>query len=126
MKCENNLQLHEALTALISGNAGTVRDALKAIVEYTDTRLPPVQSDYEKSVKARMNDIFISSRREAFSDRCCGACRNFTECKTAVERRDALKADAIERGNTELIKLIEREERGQYAEGLTAILGGRK
>ncbi|GHU43836.1 hypothetical protein FACS1894190_14690 [Spirochaetia bacterium] len=50
MKCETNLQLHEALGALIEGSTGTERAALIAIREYTDERLPTIPTEGERRV----------------------------------------------------------------------------
>ncbi|GHT94210.1 hypothetical protein FACS1894141_0440 [Spirochaetia bacterium] len=76
MQCTNNIQLHEALAALVAGSTGTTRDALAAIMAYTDDRLSPAVEDFEKSAK----ECIKAARRQMYSDRCCNHCQNFMDC----------------------------------------------
>ncbi|GHV80624.1 hypothetical protein AGMMS49944_24150 [Spirochaetia bacterium] len=76
MQCTNNIQLHEALAALVAGSMGTTRAALTAIMEYTDDRLSPAIEDFEKSAE----ECIRAARRQRYSDRCCDGCQNFMDC----------------------------------------------
>lgn len=84
MICETNEQLHEALSALVAGSTGTTREALTAIMAYTDDRLSPAVEDFEKSAK----ECIRAARRQRYSDRCCHSCQNFMTC-TEIDKSEA-------------------------------------
>ncbi|GHU98474.1 hypothetical protein FACS189483_06530 [Spirochaetia bacterium] len=90
MQCTNNIQLHEALAALVAGSTGTTRAALTAIMAYTDDRLSPAVEDFEK----RAQECIRDARRQRYSDRCCHSCQNFMTCKEIDKSEAEAKAIA--------------------------------